>query len=139
MYVTFLALTYPVLWALKRSQHKYNRRRINPEDIYNNNGTAGATTREVSTTATVNDRVLANTSGGAYIITLPANADTLVRWRYNTNYLILQTTRQTIILQLVETVVKLMNLAENLTIDVSGAIVTLIYSGSTYGWIIGAV
>ena len=29
--------------------------------------------------------------------------------------------------------------AENLTIDVSGAIVTLIYSGSTYGWIIGSV
>ena len=31
------------------------------------------------------------------------------------------------------------NAADNLTIDVSGAIVTLIYSGSTYGWIIGAV
>ena len=29
--------------------------------------------------------------------------------------------------------------AENLTIDVSGAIVTLIYSGSTYGWIVGSV
>ena len=42
-------------------------------------GTAGATTREVSTTfsALVNDRILADTSSSAYTITLPANASLL--------------------------------------------------------------
>ena len=102
-------------------------------------GTAGATTREVSTTfsASVNDRVLANTSGGAYTITLPANASLLdgdtiqiIDISNNASNNNLTVGRNG----------SLMNgAAENLTIDVSGAIVTLIYSGSTYGWIIGSV
>jgi hypothetical protein len=29
--------------------------------------------------------------------------------------------------------------ADNLTIDLNGAIVTLIYTGATYGWIVGSV
>ena len=102
-------------------------------------GTAGATTREVSTTfsASVNDRVLANTSGGAYTITLPANASLLdgdtiqiidISNNAANNNLTIGRNGW------------LMNgAAEYLTIDVSGAIVTLIYSGSTYGWIIGSV
>ena len=102
-------------------------------------GTAGATTREVSTTfsAAVNDRVLANTSGGAYTITLPANAslldgDTIQIIDISNNAANNNLT--------VGRNGSLMNgSAENLTIDVSGAIVTLIYSGSTYGWIIGSV
>ena len=102
-------------------------------------GTAGATTREVSTTlsASVNDRVLANTSGGAYTITLPANAslldgDTIQIIDISNNAANNNLT--------VGRNGSLMNgAAENLTIDVSGAIVTLIYSGSTYGWIIGSV
>ena len=38
-------------------------------------GTAASTFREISTTysAVVNDRILANTSGGAFTITLPAS------------------------------------------------------------------
>ena len=102
-------------------------------------GTAGATTREVSTTfsASVNDRVLANTSGGAYTITLPANAslldgDTIQIIDISNNAANNNLT--------VGRNGSLMNgAAENLTIDVSGAIVTLIYSGSTYGWIIGSL
>ena len=102
-------------------------------------GTAGATTREVSTTfsAAVNDRVLANTSGGAYTITLPANAslldgDTIQIIDISNNAANNNLT--------IGRNGSLMNgAAENLTIDVSGAIVTLIYSGSTYGWIIGSV
>ena len=102
-------------------------------------GTAGATTREVSTTfsATVNDRILANTASGAYTITLPANASLLdgdivqiidISNNAASNNLTIGRNGS------------LMNgAAENLTIDVSGAIVTLIYSGSTYGWIIGSV
>ena len=43
-------------------------------------GTAGTTTREISTTfsASVNDRILANTASSAYTITLPANSSLLV-------------------------------------------------------------
>ena len=43
-------------------------------------GTAGAVTREVSTTyaALVNDRILADSTGGAFTITLPANAGLLI-------------------------------------------------------------
>ena len=43
-------------------------------------GTAGVTTREVSTTfsATVNDRILANTASSGFTITLPANSSLLV-------------------------------------------------------------
>ena len=102
-------------------------------------GTAGATTREVSTTfsATVNDRILADTSSSAYTITLPANASLLdgdiiqvidISNNAASNNLTIGRNGSLI-----------NGSAENLTIDVSGAIVTLIYSGSTYGWIVGSV
>ena len=43
-------------------------------------GTASSVIRNVSTTftATVNDRILANSSGGAFTITLPLNGSLLV-------------------------------------------------------------
>ena len=34
---------------------------------------------------------------------------------------------------------KINGASEDLTIDVAGAIVTLIYSGTTYGWVVGSV
>ena len=102
-------------------------------------GTAGVTTREVSTTfsASVNDRVLANSASSAYTITLPANASLLV----NATIQIIDISNNAASNNL--TVGRNGSLingsAENLVIDVSGAIVTLIYTGSTYGWVVGSV
>lgn len=102
-------------------------------------GTAGVTTRNVSGnySAAVNDRLLVDTSGGAYTITLPANATLLVD---DTIQIIdIANNAGTNNITVARNGSEINNAADNLTIDVNGAIVTLIYSGSTYGWIIGAV
>ena len=102
-------------------------------------GTAGVTSREISTTfsATVNDRILANTASSAYTVTLPTNASLLV----NDTIQIIDISNNAASNNL--TVGRNGGLingsAENLVIDVSGAIVTLIYTGSTYGWVVGSV
>jgi|TARA_B110000908_G_scaffold172617_1_gene241359 hypothetical protein len=102
-------------------------------------GTAGVTTREISTTfsATVNDRVLANTASSAYTITLPVNSSLLV----NDTIQIIDISNNAASnnLTLARNSSLINGSAENLTIDVSGAIVTLIYTGSTYGWVVGSV
>tara|TARA_B100002019_G_scaffold190210_1_gene164455 strand:+ start:18831 stop:19163 length:333 start_codon:yes stop_codon:yes gene_type:complete len=102
-------------------------------------GTAGVTTRTVSGnySAAVNDRLLVDTAGGAYTVTLPANASLLVD---DTIQIIdIANNAATNNITVDRNGSEINNAADNLTIDVSGAIVTLIYSGSTYGWIIGAV
>ena len=102
-------------------------------------GTAGVTTREISTTfsATVNDRVLANTASSGYTITLPANSSLLV----NDTIQIIDISNNAASnnLTLARNSSLINGSAENLVIDVSGAIVTLIYTGSTYGWVVGSV
>ena len=101
-------------------------------------GTAGVTTRTVSeTNAAVQNRLLVDTAGGAYTVTLPANASLLVD---DTIQIIdIANNAATNNITVDRNGSEINNAADNLTIDVSGAIVTLIYSGSTYGWIIGAV
>ena len=95
-------------------------------------GTAGVTTREISTTfsATVNDRVLANTASSAYTITLPVNSSLLV----NDTIQIIDISNNAASnnLTLARNSSLINGSAENLTIDVSGAIVTLIYTGSFF-------
>ena len=101
-------------------------------------GTAGVTTREISssTNAAVNDRVLVDT-GSAVTITLPANSDLLVN---DTIQIIDATaTASTNNITVSRNGSKINGATDNLTIDVDGAIVTLIYTGSNYGWIVGAV
>ena len=102
-------------------------------------GTAGVTSREISTTfsATVNDRILANTASSGYTITLPTNASLLT----NDTIQIIDISNNAASNNLtIGRNGSLMNgSAENLVIVVSGAIVTLIYTGSTYGWVIGSV
>lgn len=101
-------------------------------------GTAGATFREVSTNynAIVNDRILANTSGGAITVTLPANGSLLVN---DTIQLIdIGATAATNTITVARNGSKIQNVADDLTIDTNGAIVTLIYSGATYGWIVAS-
>lgn len=101
-------------------------------------GTAAATFREVSTnySALVNDRILANTSGGAITITLPASGTLLVN---DTIQIIdIGATSATNNITVARNGAKIQNVSDDLTIDTNGAIVTLIYSGATYGWIVAS-
>lgn len=99
-------------------------------------GTASSVIRNVSTTfsATVNDRILANSSGGTFTITLPLNSTLLVNdvvqivdvtGNFNTNNVTLGRNGS-----------KIQNLSEDLVLDINNIAVTMIYTGSTYGWII---
>ena len=98
--------------------------------------TASSVIRNVSTTfsATVNDRILANSSGGTFTITLPLNSTLLVNdvvqivdvtGSFNTNNVTLGRNGS-----------KIQNLTEDLVLDINNIAVTMIYTGSTYGWII---
>ena len=99
-------------------------------------GTASSVIRNVSTTftATVNDRILANSSGGTFTVTLPLNSTLLVNdvvqivdvtGSFNTNNVTLGRNGS-----------KIQNLSEDLVLDINNIAVTMIYTGSTYGWII---
>ena len=99
-------------------------------------GTASSVIRNVSTTfsATVNDRILANSSGGTFTITLPLNSTLLVNdvvqivdvtGSFNTNNVTLGRNGS-----------KIQNLSEDLILDINNIAVTMIYTGSTYGWVI---
>lgn len=101
-------------------------------------GTANTVIREVTGAfnASVNDRILANTSGGSFTITLP-----------NVSTLLLNDTIQIIDVGGVAATnpitvgrngAKIQNITDDLTIDVNGSIITLIYTGSTFGWIVGS-
>ena len=101
-------------------------------------GTAGTTIREVSSAfnASVNDRILANSSGAAFTITLPAS-----------NTLFLNDTIQIIDIggasatnniTVARNGAKIQNIADDLTIDINGSIITLVYTGSNYGWIVSS-
>ena len=98
-------------------------------------GTASLTVREISTTANINvsDRVLANTTSAAFTVTLPLNTTLLVgdqiqiidiTGTFNSNNLTVA--RNGALIQ---------GVADNLTLDVNNALVTLLYSGPTYGWV----
>lgn len=101
-------------------------------------GTASATFRETSTnySAVVNDRVLCNTTSGAITITLPAVGGVLVN---DTVQIIdVASTAGTNNITVGRNGAKIQNVSDDLTIDTNGAIVTLIYSGATYGWIVAS-
>ena len=101
-------------------------------------GTAGATFREISANynAIVNDRILATTSGGAITITLPASGRLLVN---DTIQIIdVGATAATNNITVARNGAKIQNIADDLTVDSNGAIITLIYSGATYGWIVAS-
>jgi hypothetical protein len=98
-------------------------------------GTASLTVREISTTANINvsDRVLANTTGAAFTVTLPVSTTLLVgdqiqiidiTGTFNSNNLTVA--RNGALIQ---------GVADNLTLDVRNALVSLLYTGATYGWV----
>lgn len=94
-------------------------------------GTASVVDRTVSTTysAGSNDRILCTTGG--FTITLPLSplvGDTIqfidINGVFGSSNLTVARNGQ-----------KIQNLNEDLILDVNGAIVTLFYSGATFGWI----
>jgi len=101
-------------------------------------GTANNVIREVSGAfnATVNDRILANSTAAAFTITLP-NASTLL---LNDTIQIIDIggLAATNNITIGRNGGKIQNIADDLTIDVNGSIITLIWSGATYGWIVGS-
>jgi hypothetical protein len=101
-------------------------------------GTAGSTFRAVSTTynALVNDRILANSSGGAFNITLPATVTLL---EGDTIQVIdASGTSGTNNINVLRNGSLVNGIAQDLTIDLANTVLTLVYSGATYGWIFTA-
>ena len=102
------------------------------------NATPGqaSTVRTVSTTyqALVNDRILADSAGGAFTITLPAAADTLVGDVVQIYDITGNAGSNSITVGRNSS--KIQNATEDLTINVANAVITLTYTGATYGWVI---
>lgn len=99
-------------------------------------GTASPVIREIDAnyTAEPQDRILADSSAGGFTITLPSSSvaiqgDTVqiidVTGSMNANNVIVARNGSNINSD-----------AEDLTIDINGAIVTLLYTNPTYGWVI---
>ena len=102
-------------------------------------GTAGIVIRNVTTTyqAVVNDRILANSSGGAFTITLPLSTSLLDN---DTIQIIdIGNSSATNNITVARNGALINGAADNLTIDLNQAIVTLIYAGVSTGWIVAAV
>jgi hypothetical protein len=99
-------------------------------------GTASTVIREVSSNfnASVNDRILADTTTGSITITLP-NVGTLL---VNDTIQIIDVggIAGTNAITLNRNGALIRGGTDNLDIDVSGATITILYSGPTYGWII---
>jgi hypothetical protein len=84
-----------------------------------------------NTTINAGERVFADASSGAFIITLPASpnvGDTVqiidVAGIFSTNNVTIARNSE-----------KIQNLAEDLTLNLNNAAITMIYSGETYGWV----
>ena len=98
-------------------------------------GTSGFTLRTVTTTfsASVNDRILATSAGGAFTITLPATASLLE----NDMIQIIDVggVAQTYNITIARNGSLIQGVADDLVLDLNNATITLIYTGATYGWV----
>jgi len=96
-------------------------------------GTDSVTNRTLTTSVGVNagERIFANATAGGFTLTLPGSpvdGDTIqiidVAGIFATNNVILARNGS-----------KIQNLAEDLTLNLNNAAVTMIYSGATFGWV----
>jgi hypothetical protein len=97
-------------------------------------GTSGAVTRQVNGTyqAIVNDRILANSTGGAFSITLPLN--TTLMDGDTVQVFDAAGTAGTSNITILRNGALINGVADNIVIDLANTVVTLTYSGPTYGW-----
>jgi hypothetical protein len=101
-------------------------------------GTLGIVLKEnvvTSQSINANDRILANTAGGAITLTLPVSplVNDMVQIIDVGN--VAATNKITV----ARNGQKIQGLNEDLTIDLNGSVTSLIFTGSTYGWIYAAV
>lgn len=96
-------------------------------------GTAGVVNRTLTASANINsgERIFANATAGGFTLTLPAapaDGDTIqiidVAGIFSTNNV-----------TIARNGLKIQNLAEDLTLNLNNAAITMIYSGSTFGWV----
>ncbi len=102
-------------------------------------GTAGTVVRTATTTfsATVNDRILANSTTAAFTITLPA---VLTLLENDVIQIIdIGGTSATNNITVARNGALINGAADDLIIDLNNTVVTLIYTGGTYGWVYAAV
>lgn len=99
-------------------------------------GTASAVVREVDSnfSATVNDRILADTTTAPFTIILPTVGSLLV----NDTIQIIDVggVAGSNNITVDRNGARIRGQEDNLIIDVSGATITIMYSGPTYGWVI---
>ena len=99
-------------------------------------GTASTVVREVSSayTAEVNDRILADTTSAAFTVTLPLNSSLLV----NDTIQIIDVTSNfgTNAVSLARNGSLIQGASDDLDLDLNGASITIMYTGTTYGWVI---
>jgi hypothetical protein len=81
-------------------------------------------------TAGIGDAILANTAGGAWTLTLPPSPTT------GSSVIVIDSAGAcgTYALTIGRNNLKIMGLAENMTVNTSNAAFTLVYQGATYGW-----
>jgi hypothetical protein len=99
-------------------------------------GTAATVVREVNSayTAEVNDRILMDSSGGSFTITLPVSTSLLVN--DTIQFIDVTSSLGTNSVTVDRNGALIQGQSDNLTLDVNGATITLMYSGQTYGWIV---
>jgi hypothetical protein len=96
-------------------------------------GTDSVVNKTITTAYTANsgERLFVNATGGGFNITLPASpndGDTIQVLDVAGVFSINNVT-------LLRNGLKIQNLAEDMTLNLSNAAVTLIYSGATFGWV----
>jgi hypothetical protein len=98
-------------------------------------GTASPVLRTVATTytAVVNDRILINSASAAFTITLPA-VGTLLEGD-QIQFIDVGNSLQTNNVLIARNSALILGAADDLTLDINGAIVTILYTGATYGWV----
>jgi len=99
-------------------------------------GTAATTVREISSAydAQVNDRILLDSTSGSFTVTLPPNAELLPNDTIQFADVVSQLGNNSVTVARNGSLIQ--SEADDLTLDVRGAVVTLLYSGPTYGWVI---
>lgn len=98
-------------------------------------GTAGVVIRNVNSNynALVNDRIICNASG-TFTITLPA--ESTVQTNDTIQIVDAAGTFATYNVTVARNGAKIQNLAEDCTLNINNTAITLVYTGSTYGWLI---
>lgn len=99
-------------------------------------GTAGVVIRNVSANvnAAVNDRLVCNSGGGTFTVTLPAESTLLP----NDTIQIVDAvgTFASSNVTIGRNGAKIQNLAEDCLLNINNTAITLVYTGTTYGWLI---